>query len=661
MLEVQQAAQQTDRANQREDREVLQELAKGLIELRQNRAVSEPVVPKVKSANQFLQKMTTTDDVEAYLTTFERTAEREGWPKEEWASLLAPFLTGEPQKAYFDLEPEAARKYDTLKAEILARLGVTTAVHAQRVHQWRYVAEKAPRSQMFDLVHLTRKWLQPETLTPPEIVERVVMDQYLRALPGPLRKWVGYGNPKTATQLVDMVERYTTATNLQSNSALEHSTAPQGGMPKKLGKFVGGPKDMGESKKTFSREEETPGLGLKIGPNQSGKFLRTPSGLDTVKCFRCREMGHVAAHCPVMDEPMQCDNAGRPKRLSFFAQFTCTAAHKEHIERQMCKMSVDGKAVTALLDSGSVVTLVRPEFVDPIKYHPSTIGVVCVHGDTRDYQTAMVDIGTSWGIVTQSVGVVPSLPYEVLVGRNFPRFWSLWEEKNLRIDSVDPVTNLNPEPFEPDTEEGIVGVPKGDSVPFPFSVMAGEQKEEPGPGGVNGSVDVPDLEVRRDDFLSEQVKDPTLARARENIKVIDDKPVDPDMRLAFPHMVQRKDLLYQVVRQGEDVVEQLLVPQPYRKLVLDLAHGHVLGGHLGVEKTKERICRRFFWPGLHADIKNYCESCPECQQSAPGPHCRSPLVPLPIIEVPFERVGMDLVGPVVKSARGHQYILVIMD
>uniref|UniRef100_A0A8C5QNF1 CCHC-type domain-containing protein n=1 Tax=Leptobrachium leishanense TaxID=445787 RepID=A0A8C5QNF1_9ANUR len=314
--------------------------------------------------------MTTTDDVEAYLTTFERTAEREGWPKEEWAGLLAPFLTGEPQKAYFDLEPEAARKYDTLKAEILARLGVTTAVHAQRVHQWRYVAEKAPRSQMFDLVHLTRKWLQPETLTPPEIVERVVMDQYLRALPGPLRKWVGYGNPKTATQLVDMVERYTTATNLQSNSALEHSTAPQGGMPKKLGKFVGGPKDMGESKKTFSREEETPGLGLKIGPNRSGKFLRTPSGLDTVKCFRCREMGHVAAHCPVMDEPMQCDNAGRPKRLSFFAQFTCTAAHKEHIERQMCKMSVDGKAVTALLDSGSVVTLVRPEFVDPIKYHP---------------------------------------------------------------------------------------------------------------------------------------------------------------------------------------------------------------------------------------------------------------------------------------------------
>lgn len=29
--------------------------------------------------------------------------------------------------------------------------------------------------------------------------------------------------------------------------------------------------------------------------------------------------------------------------------------------------------------------------------------------------------------------------------------------------------------------------------------------------------------------------------------------------------------------------------------------------------------------------------------------------------MPFERIDMDLVGPVVKSARGHQHILVILD
>ncbi len=39
----------------------------------------------------------------------------------------------------------------------------------------------------------------------------------------------------------------------------------------------------------------------------------------------------------------------------------------------------------------------------------------------------------------------------------------------------------------------------------------------------------------------------------------------------------------------------------------------------------------------------------------------SPLIPLPIIEVPFERIGMDPIGPLPKSARGHEHILVIVD
>lgn len=39
----------------------------------------------------------------------------------------------------------------------------------------------------------------------------------------------------------------------------------------------------------------------------------------------------------------------------------------------------------------------------------------------------------------------------------------------------------------------------------------------------------------------------------------------------------------------------------------------------------------------------------------------SPLIPLPIIEVPFEWIGMDLVGPMPKLARGREHILVIVD
>lgn len=172
---------------------------------------------------------------------------------------------------------------------------------------------------------------------------------------------------------------------------------------------------------------------------------------------------------------------------------------------------------------------------------------------------------------------------------------------------------------------------------------------------------MPELEVSRDNFGTAQLRDPTLVKSRENIKVINGEPQYPGADKMFPRMVINQKILYQVDKIRGEVVEQLVVPQPYRRMVLDLAHKHALGGHLSSEKTRECILQRFFWPGVHTEVSRYCESCPECQLTAPKPHFRSPLVPLPIIEVPFDIIAMDLVGPIVKSARGHQYILVVLD
>uniref|UniRef100_A0A8C5WKP4 SCAN box domain-containing protein n=1 Tax=Leptobrachium leishanense TaxID=445787 RepID=A0A8C5WKP4_9ANUR len=128
------------------------------------------------------------NDVESYLLAFERTATREAWPPEQWAGIIAPFLLGEAQKAYFDLEEEAAADYPQLKAEIMARMGVTTTVRAQRFYKWRFNERQAPRSQMIDLIHLARKWLRPESQSPAQMVESLVLDRYLRELPSGLRE-----------------------------------------------------------------------------------------------------------------------------------------------------------------------------------------------------------------------------------------------------------------------------------------------------------------------------------------------------------------------------------------------------------------------------------------------------------------------------------------
>ncbi|KAM5164252.1 zinc finger and SCAN domain-containing protein 21-like [Mantella aurantiaca] len=180
--------------------------------------VRSAVVPSnqgTRKPSSFLQKLTPHDDVEAYLTTFEWKAEREAWPQDQWAGILAPFLTGEPQRAYCDLPAAVAKDYTVLKGEILARLGVTPAVRAHRVHDWTFHPGRSPRSQMHDLLQLATKWLQPGQLTGTQIVERVAMDRYLRALPEALQRWVSLGDPNTLTQFVELVERYQVTEELQ--------------------------------------------------------------------------------------------------------------------------------------------------------------------------------------------------------------------------------------------------------------------------------------------------------------------------------------------------------------------------------------------------------------------------------------------------------------
>ncbi|KAL1251468.1 hypothetical protein QQF64_019264 [Cirrhinus molitorella] len=86
-----------------------------------------------------------------------------------------------------------------------------------------------------------------------------------------------------------------------------------------------------------------------------------------------------------------------------------------------------------------------------------------------------------------------------------------------------------------------------------------------------------------------------------------------------------------------------------------------MAGHLGVQNTIQRIRDHFHWPGLDADVQQFCQACPTCQRTSPRTPPPSPLIPLAIIDVPFERIGMDLVGPLPKSARGHEHVLVVVD
>uniref|UniRef100_H3A608 SCAN box domain-containing protein n=1 Tax=Latimeria chalumnae TaxID=7897 RepID=H3A608_LATCH len=327
-------------------------------------------------ASLVLQKMTPEDDVEAYLLAFERCAEREGWRKEQRADIVAPFFMGDAQKAYFDLEPEAAADYFLLKAEILARVGVTPTVRAQRFHTWSYQAGKAPKPQMFDLIHLARWWLQPDINSPARIVELVVMDRYLRALPLEIQKWVGQGNPANAQELIALVERQVAAEELVKTTTTTTVTQRSPGHPLGL--------------KAVSGCEGTAGHG----------WGRSSGSKDNVnvkrfgRLLRC----HRAIQCPLNDEPTHCDLG-------------------EYTRYQSIKIS--GKEIDALIDSGSVVTLVSATLIKPSQLnHMQKRGITCVHGDINYYPTTLVKVEVQGNTYEVKVGIVPKLPHLDIIGRD---------------------------------------------------------------------------------------------------------------------------------------------------------------------------------------------------------------------------------------------------
>ena len=141
------------------------------------------------------------------------------------------------------------------------------------------------------------------------------------------------------------------------------------------------------------------------------------------------------------------------------------------------------------------------------------------------------------------------------------------------------------------------------------------------------------------------------------------KDVVPDEISNKAEFLFRNGVLYRQVGTGDARNKQLRVPQTKRSEVLSLVHEDLFGGHMGMQKTLDRVLNVFFWPGVGSDVTRHCRFCDRCQRtSLKGNQRPVPLGRVPVVDEPFRCVAMDLVGPIQPATdRGHQYILTVMD
>ncbi|KAG7588597.1 Ribonuclease H-like superfamily [Arabidopsis suecica] len=131
------------------------------------------------------------------------------------------------------------------------------------------------------------------------------------------------------------------------------------------------------------------------------------------------------------------------------------------------------------------------------------------------------------------------------------------------------------------------------------------------------------------------------------------------MRIVSAKFCLSKDALY---RRGVSDPYLLCFFGPEVEIVVREVHEGLCGSHLSGRAMAFKIKRMgYYWPTMITDCVKFAQRCKRCQLHAPLIHQPSELFSSISAPYPFMRWSMDIIGPLHRSTRGVQYLLVLTD
>ncbi len=576
-----------------------------------------------------LEKLSDTDDVEHFLVTFERIAVACRWTKTDWVWHLIPLLTGKARAAYVNMDLNESTDYDKVKYAILKKYDVNAETYRQKFRSWKVDPTESPKELYSRLKELFGKWIQPKRKTVEEVSEIIILEQYLRMLSPELQVWVRERDPRTAAEAASLADVFVAARGKNKPWAWKPVN------------------DRRSPDMLHFQQRKVEGSGKPyMGKPATAKLTFAPKRPPI--CYLCGQEGHIKPNCPRVSTQLTqlCLVPGRD-------------VTKSPSSLRTTNVEINGEKLTALIDTGSDQTLVGRKFISPSLISTvNKLPICCVHGDERLLPTANVYVKIEDQTYLVEVGVTDNLSFPVILGRDIPVLLELLhptQQCHMVVtrakanQSEETGHTLSTLPFF--NVEIEAGVPKRRKT-------RREKRQEKvkyaaRTASENMTSNLPVNFQMPTNIIRMQQEDDSLTEWFARAAGVRERPLN-DSTARF--MIER-GLLYREV----GAQKQLVVPQCVREMVLQLSHSIPWAGHLGKNKTTARIKKYFFWPGLKIDVAQFCKSCPVCQKVSLRRPLRAPLQPLPIIGTPFERLGMDVVGPVERSCSGNRFMLVITD
>lgn len=122
-----------------------------------------------------------------------------------------------------------------------------------------------------------------------------------------------------------------------------------------------------------------------------------------------------------------------------------------------------------------------------------------------------------------------------------------------------------------------------------------------------------------------------------------------------------KGVLYRYIPEQDDDNAKLLIPRHEIPNILKAYHDAPTAGHMGVNRTLQRIANKFYWKDLRKDIIKYIKSCTDCQKYKPTNQKPAGLYQSTPNYQRFEVLSVDLFGPLPKGPSGEKWIFIVED
>src|SRR6218665_2978246 len=646
------------------------------------------------------------DNMDAYLRRFENYATIRKWEKQEWAVYLSALLKGQALEVYARMPPEQYDDYEALKNALLKRYEMTEEGFRKRFHTSKPETGESPQQFITRLENYLMRWIELAKVTQEfdGLKALLVKEQYLAVVSRELALFLRERVPKDLQELGKLAETYLEAHDGKLKASYQPCYEEKNGKSKENFQKPEGKTENTKHVKNHNPNWSTERLCYIF--NKGGHSYRTckfrmnasqkAAGLQTSWKGRNRPIRQNNQKSKVEGDEKQASSEVDKKSLTTTATSTdsentegkakcegnaCQALKnlsdgeevelrcgcKAHVVAEVCKAGINGtemkttigyvedQKVEVLRDTGCSSVVVARRLVKQNQLTGKYELCILIDKTIRKVPTAIIDVRTEYFTGKVKALCMKETLYDLVIG-NIPgaELRPKYSDKSTEVHEYDLFTNAG---------EGPINSAAHINVATAVETRGMKEKAKALPKPLR----VPEFQnenITLEALKKEQAEDSSLKKYWE-FSAQKEVPVTNNVDRVVRFVVER-GLLYRKFQSPTynfgDEMKQLIVPSSLRTKVMELAHSSILGGHLGIHKTQERILSQFFWPGCYSDIARYCRSCDICQRTVPkGRVQKVPLIKMPIIETVWKRCVVDLIGPLPCSERGHRFILTLVD